>query len=53
MKTTIGDFGADHGWWGRPEYQDAVPRSAAVRPGPLFRGWEETPADRFPRGLRL
>lgn len=24
MKTEIGEYGYDHGWWGRPEYQDMV-----------------------------
>jgi len=35
MKTDIGDFGKDHGWWGRPEYQDAMgpDRGGPPRPG--------------------
>ena len=25
MITSVGDFGRDHQWWGRPEYQDNMP----------------------------
>ncbi len=32
MNTSIGDFGDDHQWWGRPEYQDSMPQG---RGGPV------------------
>lgn len=34
MPVSIGNFGADHGWWGRPENQDALPASLKGRGGP-------------------
>ena len=41
MALSVGNFGADHGWWGRPEYQDLLPvdNSAAAtdRGGPAAR----------------
>lgn len=35
MPVSIGDFGADHGWWGRPEAQDYV--TVSGRGGPAER----------------
>ncbi|MBD3391814.1 MAG: glycoside hydrolase, partial [Chitinivibrionales bacterium] len=32
MYTSVGNFGQDHQWWGRPEYQDNMPTS---RGGPV------------------
>ncbi|MBW8889940.1 MAG: glycoside hydrolase family 9 protein [Fibrobacteres bacterium] len=32
MITSIGSFGGDHGWWGRPEFQDGLPHD---RGGPV------------------
>ena len=32
MNTSVGNFGMDHSWWGRPEYQDLMPTD---RGGPL------------------
>jgi hypothetical protein len=32
MVTSVGDFGSDHMWWGRPEYQDNVPASRGGPP---------------------
>lgn len=41
MALSVGNFGADHGWWGRPENQDKLPvdNSAAAtdRGGPATR----------------
>ena len=34
MAVSVGNFGADHGWWGRPENQDALPTSVTGRGGP-------------------
>lgn len=34
MAVSIGNFGADHGWWGRPENQDALPPDLTGRGGP-------------------
>ena len=34
MAVSIGNFGADHGWWGRPENQDALPPTLTGRGGP-------------------
>ena len=34
MPVSIGNFGADHSWWGRPENQDALPPTLARRGGP-------------------
>jgi hypothetical protein len=34
MPVSIGNFGADHSWWGRPENQDALPTTLARRGGP-------------------
>jgi hypothetical protein len=34
MPASVGNFGADHGWWGRPEYQDFIPASITGRGGP-------------------
>ena len=34
MPVSIGNFGADHSWWGRPENQDALPATLARRGGP-------------------
>jgi len=33
MITSIGNFGGDHGWWGQPQFQDALPpdRGGPVR----------------------
>lgn len=31
---SVGNFGADHGWWGRPENQDALPTTLTGRGGP-------------------
>jgi hypothetical protein len=38
MKTDIGSFGADHMWWGSPEYQDAVPVGRGGPPRPAVSG---------------
>lgn len=32
MVTSIGDFGRDHSWWGRPEYQDQMPQGRGGPP---------------------
>lgn len=32
MVTSVGNFGNDHNWWGRPEFQDKMP---TVRGGPV------------------
>ncbi|MBO5533638.1 MAG: glycoside hydrolase family 9 protein [Fibrobacter sp.] len=43
MALSVGDFGSDHGWWGRPETQDKLPMDpskgdpALRRGGPLSR----------------
>lgn len=34
MAVSVGNFGADHSWWGRPENQDALPATLARRGGP-------------------
>ena len=34
MPVSIGNFGADHGWWGQPENQDALPATLKGRGGP-------------------
>ncbi len=34
MVVSVGNFGADHGWWGRPENQDALPTTVTGRGGP-------------------
>lgn len=34
MPVSVGNFGADHGWWGRPENQDALPATLKGRGGP-------------------
>ncbi len=34
MVVSVGNFGADHGWWGRPENQDALPTTLTGRGGP-------------------
>lgn len=34
MVVSVGNFGADHGWWGRPENQDALPLTLTGRGGP-------------------
>lgn len=34
MVVSVGNFGADHSWWGRPENQDALPATLARRGGP-------------------
>lgn len=34
MAVSVGNFGADHGWWGRPEYQDLLPATVTGRGGP-------------------
>ena len=34
MVVSVGNFGADHGWWGRPENQDALPATVTGRGGP-------------------
>ena len=34
MVVSVGNFGADHGWWGRPENQDALPATLTGRGGP-------------------
>ena len=34
MAVSVGNFGADHGWWGRPENQDALPPTLTGRGGP-------------------
>jgi len=40
LVTGVGNFGADHTWWGSPEYQDGVPagRGGPVRPLRLEQG---------------
>ena len=41
MALSVGNFGSDHGWWGRPENQDKLPvdnsASATDRGGPASR----------------
>ena len=37
MAVSVGNFGADHGFWSRPEIQDAVPASLTGRGGPAER----------------
>lgn len=34
MVVSVGSYGADHGWWGRPEAQDSIPSSVTGRGGP-------------------
>jgi hypothetical protein len=34
MVTSVGDFGKDHMWWGRPENQDKMPASRGGPPRP-------------------
>jgi len=34
IPASVGNFGADHGWWGRPENQDLIPESITGRGGP-------------------
>ena len=34
MAVSVGNFGADHGWWGRPENQDKLPTTLTGRGGP-------------------
>lgn len=34
MVVSVGNFGSDHGWWGRPEAQDGIPESVTGRGGP-------------------
>lgn len=34
MALSVGNFGADHGWWGRPENQDFLPTTVTGRGGP-------------------
>lgn len=34
MALSVGNFGADHGWWGRPENQDYIPTTVTGRGGP-------------------
>ncbi len=34
MAVSVGNFGADHGWWGRPENQDYIPSTVTGRGGP-------------------
>jgi len=34
MVVSVGNFGADHGWWGRPEKQDSLPSTLTGRGGP-------------------
>ncbi len=40
MVTGVGDFGDDHGWWGRPENQDAMTEDGRG-------GWRERPVRRI------
>ena len=51
MKTKIGDFGKDHGWWGRPEYQDAVPAERGGPPRPADSGLGGNTCGSFSAGL--
>ena len=37
MPVSIGNFGADHGWWARPEIQDAIPATRKGSGGPSER----------------
>lgn len=41
MALSVGNFGSDHGWWGRPEHQDNLPTgntaTATDRGGPASR----------------
>lgn len=41
MALSVGNFGSDHGWWGRPENQDKLPvngsAAATDRGGPMSR----------------
>lgn len=34
MALSVGNFGADHGWWSRPEFQDLIPTTVTGRGGP-------------------
>ena len=38
MALSVGDFGSDHGWWGRPENQDKLPMDPAEGDPALRRG---------------
>ncbi len=38
MALSVGDFGSDHGWWGRPENQDKLPLDASQGDPALRRG---------------
>jgi len=42
MILSVGDFGKDHNWWGRPEYQDQMPED---RGGPPRAARNETGAN--------
>jgi hypothetical protein len=37
MAVSVGNFGDDHGWWGRPENQDYIPSTVTGRGGPYER----------------
>jgi len=51
MKTDIGDFGKDHGWWGRPEYQDAMGPDRGGPPRPAVQGLGGNTAGSLGAGL--
>ena len=38
MALSVGDFGSDHGWWGRPETQDKLPLDSSKGDPALRRG---------------
>lgn len=45
MPVSVGNFGADHGWWGRPEYQDNLPSTVTGRGGPHERDLRSDQSD--------
>jgi hypothetical protein len=51
IKTNIGDFGKDHGWWGRPEYQDAMGPDRGGPPRPAISGLGGNSAGSMSAGL--
>jgi hypothetical protein len=51
MKTNIGDFGKDHGWWGRPENQDVMGPDRGGPPRPTLSGLGGNSAGSMSAGL--
>lgn len=51
MVTSVGNFGQDHSWWGRPEFQDRVPTGRGGPPRQLRRETGVNVIGRFAAGL--